>query len=87
MGLNERREQNDKNKFPQMPKFIEILSKVSVKNVPVKFKSNLIEQFEQVFDDLGPLNWLAFCNTMITKVYTMSGESEWKYTLSLGRSS
>ena len=53
-GLNERREQNDKNKFPQMPKFIEILSKVfREENVPVKFKSNLIEQFEQVFDDLG----------------------------------
>jgi hypothetical protein len=37
-----------------MVKFIEILSKVfREENVPVKFKSNLIEQFDQVFDDLG----------------------------------
>ena len=53
-GLNERREQNDKNKFPQMPKFIEILSEVfREEDVPVKFKSKLIEKFEQVFFDLG----------------------------------
>ncbi|DAC16318.1 MAG TPA: hypothetical protein D7I06_05320 [Candidatus Poseidoniales archaeon] len=52
-GLNERREQNDKNKFPQMRKFIEILSEVfREENVPLKFKSRLIEDFQQIFFDL-----------------------------------
>ena len=52
-GLNERREQNDKNKFPQMTKFIKVLSEVfREERVPVKFKSRLIEDFEQIFFDL-----------------------------------
>ena len=52
-GLNERREQNDKNKFRRCANSLKYFQVFREENVPVKFKSNLIEQFEQVFDDLG----------------------------------